>query len=95
MKLNEVTYNSLEKYEELIVAYAGGLLNSVSRYRRAVIQAARDAEIAEDLPEWCVGEKSALDTGRNLLRHREQVIDMSSQIIQHVNAAKAPTDPNS
>ena len=81
MKLVEITQRMLEKYEDgLVATELEGL--SVSHFNRLLIELARDAGIATDLPD---------DLGECVPR---EITAWTKEISQHVQEAKAPVDPN-
>lgn len=90
MKLKEVTWLSLESFEGAVQQYVG---HGVTRFNRGVVIAARDAGFATALPDWAQ-EGGALDKGELGLDKRDEVLTMAAEIIEHVNTAKAPPDPN-
>jgi hypothetical protein len=90
MKLKEVTWGALEEFEATTMGYTG---SGVTRFNRGVVIAARDAGIAEDLPDWAQ-DNGPLDRAELDLGKRDEVLTMATEIIEHVQAAKAPADPN-
>lgn len=89
MKLNDLTWPMLEAFEDGMIKYRS--FGYTHQYRGAIM-VARDAGIVEDLPEWAQGDK--LDKGDINLEQRDELLTMAAELFTHVNAAKAPTDPN-
>lgn len=81
MKLKDVTQRALEAYEEHLIDERNEGL-SVARFNRIVIEAAREAGFAEDLPDDLLACKPY------------EVAELTQEILSHVAAAKAPPDPN-
>ena len=84
MKLLPVTQRGLECYEERRYeeSQAAEEQHSVARFNRCLVTAARDAGFATELPEDLA----------DLLPW--EIVEFSKQINAHVDAAKAPPDPN-
>lgn len=84
MKLLPVTQRALERYEERRheEAQAAEQQHSVARLNRCLLTAARDAEIATELPD------DLLDLTP------WQVETFAKELLAHIAAAKAPPDPN-
>ena len=85
MKLHEVTQRMLEAYDARLVEVRQSDefdAMPVSRFNRVIIEAARDAGIADELPE------ELLDCAPG------QIIALTQEIVAHIGAAKAPPDPN-
>jgi len=81
MKLHEVTQRMLEKYEDgLVGTPTDGL--SVSHFNRLLIELARDAGIADGLPDDLEDCKPF------------EIAQWTLEIVKHIAAAKAPPDPN-
>ena len=83
MKLIPITQGMLEKYEDAKVqALQDADKMSVTHYNRLLIEFAIEAGFALDAP-------------RNLTElYPPEVAKLTEEIIAHVNAAKAPPDPN-
>ena len=81
MKLHEITQRMLEKYEDGLVSTSTDGL-SVSHFNRLLIELARDAGIADGLPDDLEECKPY------------EISKWTLEIAQHVVAAKAPPDPN-
>ena len=81
MKLLEITQRMLESYEDGLVAVElEGL--SVTHFNRTLIELARDAGIAVDLPD-DLGDCKPYE-----------IVEWTRAINQHVREAKEPPDPN-
>ena len=93
MKLNEITWLSLESFEQSVSAFVAGALSSTTRFNRGVVIAAREAGFAADLPDWAQKD-GPLDEGTLGLDKRDAVLSLAAEILVHVSAAKAPPDPN-
>jgi hypothetical protein len=81
MKLVEITQRMLEQYEDALVGTEVDNM-SVTHFNRLLIEAAKDAGIADDLPD-DLGDCKPRD-----------IREWTQQIIEHVREAKEPTDPN-
>lgn len=85
MKLIEVTQRMLEAYDTRLVEVRQSDafdVMPVSRFNRIVIEAARDAGIATALPDDLLDCKPS------------EVVALTQEIVAHIDAAKAPPDPN-
>lgn len=85
MRLYEITQRMLEAYDARIVKVRQSddfEAMPVSRFNRLLIEAARDAGIAADLPEDLLDCKPS------------EVIALTQRVVEHIAAAKAPADPN-
>ena len=81
MKLVEITHGMLEQYEEgLVTTEVEGL--SVTHFNRLLIELAKDAGMAIDLPDDMLNCKPS------------EIQKWTLEITKHVLEAKAPVDPN-
>lgn len=77
MRLNEVTQRRLEVYERGLAKRAEGE-KSAAAFNRIIVDAAREAGIAEELPD------DLLDLSPRA------VTALTKQVLAHVNKAKEP-----
>jgi len=82
MKLNPITYAKLEDYEDYVLTHRDKA--GQAYYKRMIVEAARSAGIAEDLP------------AEDDLTNAEpwQVLEWAAEIVEAVEAAKAPPEKN-
>jgi hypothetical protein len=84
MQLADVTQRMLERYEDALVRLASEAeeQRSAARFNRCILEAAQVAGMTEGLPE-------------DLLELTpRQIAQYSAEVRAHVEAAKAPADPN-
>ena len=77
MKLLEVTQGKLETYEEALLTLGEGV-QSAAKFNRVVLEAARDAGIATELPDDLAALKPY------------QIPRWTEAIVKHIAAAKQP-----